>query len=177
MRLQSCRFIWTPIEHPKLSRPQQDYLGVVVQSLLEKWEGTPYMEGQRLRGVAVDCVNFFAAVYDDLCGFTESPAPVLKLRGDRALHDRTSTMKVMRTLIQAYAPNCRIDDGSIEPGDVAVTGPIGGGPGHVLIASNETNSFFHATTDRGIVRAGATYFDGIQQPFKIYRYQNKLRWL
>ena len=144
-----------------------------IQRELDSWLGTPYGLGQRTKGVAVDCVNFCTAFLDQMIGH-QTPTEIQQLRGDRCLTAHGGTAVAMKALLSCYRPNTEIRTGRVEPGDIAVTGPKGGGPGHVLIAGVRPNTWFHATPN-GVQMAGSSYSSDML-PFRIFRYSDKKSW-
>jgi len=163
--LEIIPFVWQPL-------PQKE-VGERLQGILNSWTGTPYMLGQKTKGRGVDCVHFLTAVLDEMYGFARPP--IDKLNGDRCLHSPESTRAAMRKLLGIYSPNRRITGLSIEPGDIIVTGPKGGGPGHAMIVSNIPNVLWHASA-HGVCSAGSAYDPSKQTLFKTYRLLDKHRW-
>lgn len=140
---------------------------------LESWVGTPYGIGQRTKQVAVDCVNFCTSFLDTMIG-RSTPTKIQQLRGDRCLTKQGGTLIAMKAILSCYEPHIEVRLGTVEPGDVAVTGPVGGGPGHVLVAGVRPNTWFHATP-KGVQMTGSGYSAGML-PFRIYRYLDKASW-
>lgn len=120
-----------------------------VEEVCERWEGTPYREGNQRCGAGVDCVRFVAAVADELRG-TSTPLPVLP--ADRAFHDPQGARAAMRTMIRALGAR-KVSNGLLRPGDGLVTAPPGGGPGHAMIAGGR-RYLYHAVRGSSVVRTG-----------------------
>jgi hypothetical protein len=99
---------------------QQQRLGAI----LLRWEGTPYRPGQQKEKAGVDCVRFVAAVLDELRG---TSTPIETLPPDAAMHTREGAIASMLNIKRAFMPCELVGDNSLEPGDVLVTGPPGGG--------------------------------------------------
>lgn len=108
--------------------------------ILLSWEGTRYMPGQQLRGVGTDCVRFVCAVLDELLGVK---TPIKTLPPDTCMHDPERAAAAMRRLQELY-PSDQVS-GAVEPGDVIVTGPKAGGPGHAMIVGDQRNVVWHAS--------------------------------
>lgn len=51
----------------------------MIQDILLKWEGTPYLSGQRIPGRGVDCVGFLCGVLDELFGLDPDKLPPSEL--------------------------------------------------------------------------------------------------
>ena len=126
---------WPKHNWTKLGTP----LAQKIQACLESWEGTPYHLNMGTKGVGTDCVHFVCGVADELQG---SVTPFESIPGDASMHAPAKAQGVMRFLMKAYGAR-RVSDGTIEPGDVIICGPEGGGPGHAMIAGN--CHIYHAT--------------------------------
>lgn len=141
-----------------------------VRTVLDSWAGTPYREGERIKGKGVDCVNFAAGFLDEM-RMQEHPTEIRRLRGDRCLSAKGGTQKAMKAFLRAYDPMHEQQSAYyIEPGDLAVTGVEG--PGHVLIAGATPNTWYHAVRPRGIVWTGSGRYEH-EMPWRIYRYMKK----
>lgn len=129
--------------------------------VLESWEGTPYMSGQRCRGVGVDCVRFVVAVLDELTG---RHTDIRTIPPDTCLHAPAKAREAAERLSLAFEAD-RVTD-ALEAGDVIVTGPVGGGPGHVMIVGHRKSEVWHASYPmvhkvglRGVYLCGHQVFD------------------
>ena len=74
-----------------------------------------------------------------------------------------------------YAPWVKDTEQTVEPGDIVIVGPRGGGPGHILVAGARPSSLYHAISTR-VVRAGCMVYDPFVL-FRIYRPTYKKDWL
>lgn len=163
---QPRSFIWQPLPGPVSLRLQQ---------VLNRWVGTPYLRGQRVRGMGVDCVQLIAGVLDDLYRSTH-PATIPRLWGDAGVHSERG-FAVIHALRRAY-PSFVVRDGSIEPGDGVVvrTLPNTHGPrrpGHALIAGIKPGSFLHAASDTGVCW---TSLQNLSPFVRVYRFYHKETW-
>ncbi|MCW8137308.1 MAG: hypothetical protein KIT58_00180 [Planctomycetota bacterium] len=125
--------IWTPLEDEVAA-------GALAREL-RAWDGTPYMPGQQRQGVGVDCVRFVAGVLDELTG---RQTPIRTLPPDASMHDVARADEKARELVALYGA-APVDDGTLEPGDVVITGPRRGGAGHAAIVGDERGVVWHAT--------------------------------
>lgn len=146
-----------------------DHFEERLATILEKWRGTPYMAGQQCLGAGVDCVRFVAAVLDEL--YHRAPVPIATLPPDAALHSREGAIAGMKRIRELYMPNDAIEDGSIEPGDVLVTGPRNGGPGHAMIVGPRPSELWHAAGDA--VHMSGLGFAGETKVFRVYRMRDR----
>ena len=155
---------WKPLPHFAQKR---------LRFILEGWLDTPYREGDQVQGIGVDCVRFVCGVLDELYGFRR--ALPRNLPSDRALHDRDGAIAAMKRLRTLYEPVQEVVDGKLEPGDIVVSGPRGGGPGHALIAGFEPFTLWHVQPDAGVCYTGITLTD--MDIFEILRPTDKHLWL
>lgn len=137
------------------------------------WEGTPYLVGQQTRGAGVDCVRFVCGVLDELYG---KKTPIETLPQDAALHVPGRATVAMGRIWKLYQPNIEVLDGTIEPGDILITGRLGAGPGHAMIAGprrwilwESTNDGVHYTGLGGIAASGHVLSH-------VFRPLNKRKW-
>lgn len=146
---------------------------------LRAWSGTPYLSGQRLRGVGADCIGAVFGVLDDVDGRPRAQNP--QLPADTSLHDRVSAYKAVSAIRHIYAPAERLRwaDGKmvVQPGDLLVVGTTHGGPGHLMIVGVRKNTVWHATrSNAGFAMTGWALGDGFERLFAIYRLQDRERW-
>jgi len=145
--------------NPKQSAQVEERL----RRILKSWEGTPHMDGQRAKGVGVDCVQFVAAVLDELAG-TETE--LKSLPKDTAFHQRDKAVAGMKLFIKHF--NGEKVDEPYQPGDVFITGPLSGGPGHAIILGPD-RGLWHSATNR-VIRSG---FDALNSP--VYKHKATFR--
>lgn len=158
-------------------RPLIDRINNRIASVLASWEDTPYMALQSCKGRqgGVDCIRFVCGVADELYGY--SRGPVISLPTDQSMHDRAGSMAAMREIKERYDP---VDDvshqGWIEPGDIMVTGPINGGPGHAMFVGARAGNIWESTA-AGVKQCGMPAFGTQMTLFRIYRVRDKWRWV
>ena len=143
--------------------------------ILQGWKGTPYKEGSQVPKMGVDCVRFCCGVVDALFGFPRTTLNLLP--ADVALHDKLTALKAMRTLRRLYSPLLRVptEPGIVEPGDLLVTGPTGGGPGHIIIVGPEKNTTWQATS-QSVEKTGLTVPYRMDL-FRIFRFEDRHKWV
>lgn len=153
-------------------RPLQDE-GVLARfrEVLLSWEGTPYREGQQMKRQGVDCVRFVVGVSDEMRGRRTT---LQRLPADRSLHNKEGAESALRTILRTCAPLIEVTNGKVEPGDTFVTAPLGGGPGHGLLAGFDPFTLWHVDRAAGVVRTGAGLQD--HRLVKIYRPFDKHLW-
>lgn len=136
---------WSPL--PADYRYAQEALGRVLAS----WEGTPYWPGKSVKGGGVDCVRFGVAVLDELRGTTTR---VWTLPGDGGHHAPEAAGVVMAKIATSLEPLERAEAcGFVEPGDVIVVAPRGGGPSHAMVVGDQPCVLWEAVAPR-VVRTG-----------------------
>lgn len=148
--------------------------GERVEAVCRSWENTPYLEGQCLKGKAADCVHFFSAVMDELYG-TDRTSLLRRVRGDTSLHNKEAVVRAMRAILKTYTGQNEVTDGSLEPGDVVVTGPANGGPGHVMVAGGRRGVLWHCTRQTGVQQTGYGILT-LEKLFAVYRACDKDTW-
>jgi hypothetical protein len=77
----------------------------------------------------------------------------------------------MRQLRRLYEPVSEVVNGKVEPGDIVVSGPRGGGPGHALIAGFDPFTLWHVEPASGVCYTGIALTD--MDIFSILRPLNK----
>jgi len=137
-----------------------------------KWTGTPYMAGQCLPGVGVDCVRLICAILNDLRG--HEVIPISTVPPDAALHNRETAIAAMRSLLKAYNPT-KVENRMIEPGDILVVSYSGGGPGHGMLVGPVKNTLYHSD-GRGVVKTGMALPCEFQRVHGIYRLPDRQDW-
>jgi cell wall-associated NlpC family hydrolase len=155
--------------------PELAAQGERLAQVLAAWEGTPYWPGQQARGAdgGVDCVRFVAAIVDALKGTT---TPIETLPPDAAMHARASAIAAMKKILDQLGP-ADLVDGPLEPGDVVITGPIDGGPGHAMIVGPQPNTLWESAGS-GVHRCGLGSLG--RQGTKVhycYRLRDRERWV
>lgn len=131
---------WHPL--PEILAPQAR----VLAAELGLWDRTPYRGGWQAMGIGVDCVRFVAAILDAM---RRRKTDIKTLPDDTALHSRETAIEGMLRLRRALEPNAMIPPEAgvlhVEPGDILVTGPTGGGPGHAMIVGCRQNVLWEAS--------------------------------
>jgi len=97
---------------------------------------------------------------------------------DASMHDARGSFRAMKKIAEGFTPYERVESsGVIEPGDIIVVGPHGGGPGHGMIVGGRENTIWHST-GIGVQFAGISYlWLTDQRIFRVYRYLRKDLWL
>jgi len=143
--------------------------------ILASWEGTRYVPGQRCRQVGVDCVRFVSAVLDELYHrpvATECP----ELPQDISMHNRRGALGGLRSFLRSYPEHERVFDGWVEPGDIIVSGPPQGGPGHAIIVGPMENTVWQASSPC-VHYTGLYVASEFQTVFAVYRLLDRHLWV
>ena len=146
---------------------------------LEAWRDTPYISGQRLRGVGGDCLGSCLGVLDDVDGRPRAQNP--QIPADTALHSAGSAYRAIAAIRRIYMPCKRLrrTDGRIitQPGDLLVVGTTQGGPGHLMIVGVKKSHIWHAAVRGGSFhQTGWALGDGFERLFAVYRAGDRWRW-
>jgi len=145
-----------------------------LHEVVKSWEKTPYMALQSKKQGGVDCIRFVCSVADELYGY--SRGPMVSLPPDQAMHDREGALAAMRAICRRYEPLIdATDDEYLEPGDILVVGPSGGGPGHAMIAGGRQGHIWECLAS-GVTLSGMPLIGSAVELFRIYRVMDKHKW-
>lgn len=158
-------------------RPVSFLIGQAIQHTIESWIGTPYMPGQRMRGVGADCMQQVAGILDDLFQAV-TPTEVPRLAQDSAIHSTRAAWPVIKALRDAHHGSMIVRYPVIEPGDVIVTRAMAleGSPrrqAHLLFAGVQPFTAIHALPGVGSHITTLEVTNGI---LRIYRPRRKDLW-
>lgn len=137
------------------------------RKILESWHGTPYIKGQCLKNVGVDCLRFVSAALDEWRTGVVAPLP-------RTLSYETpeAFMKSMHTALQHFEPLVPVEDLSLEPGDVILSkNPMLNY--HVHVAGTMQGELWHADNQRGVARTGYVFTGPV---LRVWRLLGKEAW-
>lgn len=145
-----------------------------MHDVLLGWQGTRYGSGQRCRGVLADCVGFVFGAIDDVDGRPRAQSP--SMPADTALHDAASSAEAMRALRDLYEPVEVVTGRDVQPFDILVVGPSGGGPGHAILVGPTRNTLWHCTPGAGVHQAGWALGTGYEVLHGAFRIGDRERW-
>jgi len=98
-----------------------------------------------------------------------------QLPADRSLHDIEGSKAAMRLIVDLYRPrSVGWETEPLEPGDMLVVGPPGGGPGHAMVAG-PARQLWHCMP-AGVVRTGLQLKQTDWTLFRVYRVADKHTW-
>lgn len=141
-----------------------------LSNILMSWQGTRYLPGCQAKGVGVDCVRFVSGVLDELYG---THTELDRLPQDASFHAKDKCYSALKTFMGNYKYE-EVTDGVLQPGDVVIAGPRGGGPGHALIAG--IDCLWHCDS-RSVTRTGLSFTTGGVYFFKkAIRAKDRERW-
>ena len=126
---------WEPHPDPEAS--------AALARVLASWDRTPYMAGQQCKKAGVDCVRFVCGCLDELAGIV---TPIHTIPPDTCFHDPETAHAAADKIRSLYLPVQDVDfeREKVRPGDVLITGPVKGGPGHAMIVGPEPNTVWHS---------------------------------
>ena len=104
-----------------------------LEPALEGWRGTPWAEGQRVRGVAAMCFGFVCGVLDELFGLR---LPDELVPRDGQMRTRRGALAAMLRVRRFYRPNRIVLGPAVWPGDVVVMGPDGRAAHAAIVGPN-----------------------------------------
>lgn len=147
-------------------------LSVPFHAELDSWRNTPYLLGAASKGYGVDCVRFCCAVVDKMFGYSRCPYEYLPQ--DTCFHDKEAALVAMRSLKTYYEPLETVS-GAVQPGDLLVVGPSGGGPGHLMIVG-PARLLWHVVVSHGPSATGLAVPNDFEL-FRKYRFSNRSEWV
>ena len=133
-----------------------------LESVISSWVGTPYLSGNRVKGMGVDCVQLVAGILDEFLE-REDRTPVPRLPPDTGTHSTETAYRTVRALVTAYGGK-EVEDGSLQPGDVVVARNSPGSRrgadnmGHCAVVTSIPSCCVHASHQAGVVRTGLKEF-------------------
>lgn len=148
-----------PLNIKEFTESENRLVEVRIARILDSWENTPRMESQQAKGKGVDCVRFVAGVLDELAG---TKTPLEKLPRDAALHCREKSILAMRLFLKQFNAEV-LETRAVQPGDMIVTGPEMGGPGHAIIVGTDRFLWHTANT---VIKCGCGILENTLYKFK-----------
>lgn len=120
-------------------------LGVRWIRILESWRNTPYRASQCVKGFGVDCGRWIVSCICELRGVPMVPLP--EIPNDAAFHDAKLAHASRKRILELLQPV--VDAGTaLQPADIVVVGPRGGGPGHTFFVGHQRNTLWNASTPK-----------------------------
>lgn len=157
-----------------MHRAQENEMLRRMGRILNDWEGTPYADGQSVKGVGTFCTAFVCAVLDELYR-KERPTPMPEIPSDAAMHDRATAIAGLHWFLRHYPENERQDGDLVQPGDILITGPVGGGPGHAMFVGPRENTLWQCSGES--VHYTGMHLPDVYRLFAVYRMKDRHTWL
>ncbi len=154
-------------------RPQEANIMRRLARILEEWCDTPYVMGEAKPRVGVYCTAFVTAVLDEL--YRRPQAPLPSIPHDAGMHDKETAMAGMRWFLGHWANHAKVTDGWVQPGDLVVTGPRDGGPGHAILVGPRENTLWQCSGRSGVHFTGMSIPDNYTL-HAVYRMTDRLSW-
>lgn len=146
-----------------------------IGKVLESWEGTPYSLKMSRRGEGTYCSAFVCHVLDEL--YFRTPTELPKIPDDISFHDWAGAVAGLKWFLRQFPSAERIEgQGEVEPGDVIITGPVDGGPGHAIIVGSRRNTMWQASGVCGVHYTGLSLPDQAQM-HAVFRFRDRGLWL
>ena len=150
-----------------------------LRQCLESWKNCPYMLGQQVKGVGVDCVRFVTGVCDEMYRQPYKKFPLIA--GESCINATEASDKVFRQLLEMYPCDVitvnKDTPTEVIPGDLICCGPKGGTYGHAMVVGVEPKTFYHATTFK-VTKSGCSFMDyGVYSFKELRRMQHRERWI
>ncbi len=142
--------------------------------ILGEWERTPYDTKFSEKQVGSSCAGFICRVLDELYG--RSPTELLNIPNDISFHNRNGAMAGLKWFLQAYPEAQQVTDMKVQPGDIIITQPEGGGPGHALIVGPRENTMWQTTDDIVGVHYTGLSVPSSYQLSAVFRFTDREKW-
>ena len=176
-KIHMLRANWTPLS---IGGADTQELSERIEKMLQSWEGTKYVSGQRFKGEGADCIGFGFAAIDEIDGRERAASP--SLPADTALHNPDTARQAVKDIRRLYAPARLIRPAkrgltNLQPLDILVVGPSAGGPGHLMLVGPQRNTIWHCIQNSGVSRTGWGLTTGFERLQGVYRLGDRERWL
>ena len=151
---------------------QHSTADAIVERICSSWENTPFVASQNSRE-AIDCSHFAARVLDELEG-TDSSHRLVGMPGYHAGLHRQAVLRAIRAFLTAYPALLRRRTTIVLAGDILVSGPEKGGPGHLHVVGGKPSRLWQATPPQ-VQYSGYCLPEG-RKLFGIYRSIHRSSW-
>lgn len=131
---------WNPLP------PQLTDEGARWALIMDSWEGTKYVPGACVKGSGVDCGRWVISCACELRGRSMPALP--EIPHDAAFHSPEVAHEARRTILKLMQPVVEIFHDLLQPADIIVVGPQGGGPGHTYYVGPQRHQLWHASPPR-----------------------------
>lgn len=142
--------------------------------ILGEWESTPYDTKFSEKGVGSSCTGFICRVLDEL--YRKDPTELPHIPNDISFHDKAGAMAGLKWFMRAFPMAEKITDTRVQPGDVVITQPTGGGPGHALIIGPRENTMWQTTDDIVGVHYTGLAVPSTYQLSAVFRFKDRGTW-
>lgn len=152
-----------------------------VDAVAGSWLGTPYMEGQRARGMGADCREYVQAFLDELYGNKEG-TKLPRIAADTGIHSPALASPAIRAMMLSNhgVEDVTLTSKTLEPGDIIAAAGEGNGAerreheAHAMIVGGSPWSVYHALRLHGVVRSSIAG-SGVMM-LRLYRPRKKELW-
>lgn len=147
-----------------------------ILSVYAGWMDTPYMPGQQVKHMGVDCTQMVGGVLDELYR-RETKTLITRLPQNSGMHFPKAGFRTALDIRKQF-DSFVARDGHIEPGDVVVTRGVADPRawrrlGHALMAGVKPGTLLHAVNGVGVCWTSVQAIPGI---LRVYRPRNKEVW-
>lgn len=142
--------------------------------ILGEWERTPYDPKFSKKGVGASCTGFICRVLDEL--YRKEPTELPNIPNDIGFHNRAGAIAGLKWFMRIFPATERLAIGKVEPGDVVITEPTDGGPGHALIIGPRENTMWQTTDDIVGVHYTGLFVPSSSQLSAVFRFKDRETW-
>lgn len=144
-----------------------------LERILGEWKDTPYHPSFIHKKQGVYCTAFVCRVLEEL--YRREWRDMLNIPDDISFHNREGAIAGLKWFMRQFPACEKITDNKIEPGDVIITGPEGGGPGHAIIVGPRRNTMWQASGTCGVHFTGLA-LPNIYELYAAYRFSDRSTW-
>lgn len=142
--------------------------------ILGEWELTPYDTKFADKGIGSSCAGFVCRVLDELYGQSKTDLPSIPT--DISFHSPSGALASLKWFMRAFPQAKRIKDGWVQPGDVIITKPTHGGPGHAMIVGPRENTLWQNIKGGVGVHFTGLYVSASEELHSVFRFTDREKW-
>lgn len=166
---ENLLYRWHPINNRAIVRR--------LDAAFAHWYRTPYMAGNRVRGVGTDCREFIVALLDEMFRRPE-PTTITRVSPDSGIHTNRLAAQALKEMLRAF-PASIIHTQDVEPGDIVVSKGLCCQPTrlkHAMIVATRPGVFWHCNNFNHSSGVNCIPSTGVGEIVRIYRPHDKDQW-
>lgn len=142
--------------------------------ILGEWERTPYNIRCAEKGVGSSCAGFICRLLAEL--YRIEPVDIRAIPEDMSFHNRAGAVAGLKWFLRTFPAAEKLESERVQPGDVIITEPLDGGPGHALmVGPREGTMWQNLDCQVGV------HYTGLSVPstyrlHSVYRFKDREDW-